>query len=132
MKRVLSFVFLAVTMAVLAGCATVAGTGAAQNAAGSQLQKITGPDLDAAIAEATAGNDPQGVLCFTAVKTFLAAGGTTTELKGVFSDFEAARLLRRRIQMSTPEREAMHNACAPLVVDANVTLAKLGLIAGGL
>jgi hypothetical protein len=120
MRNTLLALFLAVT---LAGCGTLSGT---------KLAAVTEADADAAIAEATTGNDPQGVLCWTAVKTFIATGGTTVQLKGVFSDIEAARLLRRHIQMGTPAGEAVHNACSPLVTDANVTLVKLGLVAGGL
>ena len=115
---------------LLGGCATIAGTGTVSGASENSLSKITAADLDAAIKEATDNNDPQAVLCFTEVQKFIGKGLAAPQLKGVFSTFEAARLLRRSIQSN--DREALHIACAPLIVDANVTLAKLGLIAAGL
>ena len=128
MKSFLAVLFLTLLMS---GCATVAGTGAAQNAAGNQLQKITEADLAAAIQDAADHNDSQAVLCYTEIQKLVGKGLPTSNIKGVLSTFEAARLLRRNIQGGVVP-DALHNACAPLIVDANITLVKLGLIAGGL
>lgn len=118
-----------VILILLNGCATVAGTGAVSGVSENRLSKITEADLNAAIKQASDNNDPQAVLCYTEIKNFIAKVAAP-ELKGVLSTFETARLLRRRIQSN--DREPLHVACAPLIVDANVTLAKLGLIAAGL
>lgn len=113
----------------LSGCATVAGSSPAQGAAEDQLEKVTKADLDSAIAEASAAGDDQAVKCFTLVQDFVGKGAPAADIKGVFSAFEATRLLRRRVDTGVPEE--LHIACAPLILDARITLVKLGLIAAG-
>lgn len=110
----------------LAGCSTQLVQGEAK----SKLAVVTMEDLDVAIASAQAENDPQAVTCYTEVKAWVNSHPSGTSVKGVFSAFEAARLVRRRVDLGIPE--SLHNACAPLIVDANVTLVKLGLISSGL
>jgi hypothetical protein len=122
-------ILLIAALAAIAGCATVAGTLPVQGAAENQLEKVTKVDLDSAIAQATAAGDDQAVKCFTLVQDFVGKGAPAADIKGVFSAFEATRLLRKRVDTGVPED--LHIACAPLILDARVTLVKLGLIAAG-
>lgn len=129
MKKLLTFAAF-VSFIFLTGCASIAGTSPVQGAAESSLEKVTAADLDGAIAAAQAGGDIQAVACFTEVKNFTGNMPAHADVKGVFSAWEGARLLRRRIGDGVPE--ALHNACAPLLIDARITLLKLGVIAGAL
>lgn len=125
MKMLRCVVVLMAMMTAVAGCAMT------DTKAGDKLRTVTVADLEAAKAQADATNDPQASLCYSKVIDFVNARGVTTgDVRGVFSAFQTARSLRRGVDQGIPED--LHNACAPLVVDAHITLLKLGLIAGGL
>src|SRR5689334_237574 len=98
----------------ISGCATLNAVG------GQKLQDITGPDVDAAIALAKAGNDPDGLACWTAIKAVMPTTGTTQiDIKGVASTIQAARNVRRGVQAGIDP--AVHRSCAVLVLDAQET-----------
>ncbi len=83
MKYLIAFALLLIT-----GC-----TGLPMN---PQLQSVTQADIDAAIALAQAGNDPDGLACWTAIKNAMPASGpVVVDIKGVASTVQAARNARR-------------------------------------
>ncbi len=101
----------------ITGCATVAS---------QKVQEITGPDIDAAIALAKAGNDPDGLACWEAIKAVMPATGTVhIEVKGAASAVQAARNVRRGVQAGVDP--VVHKNCAVVVLDAEQTAARLGL-----
>lgn len=94
--------------------------------AGGKLKEVSTVDLDLAITQAQAAGDTQAVKCFTEVKAFIGTGIPTVEVKGVFSALETARIGRRAVDEGIPEQ--LHIDCSPLIVDARMTLVKLGLL----
>lgn len=98
-------------------------SGCAEN---NKLRQVSTVDLDLAITQAQAAGDTQAVKCFTEVKAFIGTGIPTVEVKGVFSALETARIGRRAVDEGIPEQ--LHIDCSPLIVDARMTLVKLGLL----
>ena len=118
--------------ALFGGCATAqtpAVTPSATAQASQTLASITAADLDAAIATAQANNDPAGAACFTALKANVGNAAAEPKVAGLASAYEAARVHVRGFQAGLPE--AVTNACAPLIVDAQTALIKLGLLFAG-
>mgnify|MGYP001591743830 CR=1 FL=1 len=112
----------------LVGCATVpieqGGTGL------SALQTFTKADLAQASAIATAGGDTIAAACYDALNKHIGAIQERPAIKGVFSLYETARLGIAKIRGGVPQD--VHVACAPIVLDAQHTLIRLGLIGSGL
>lgn len=117
-------ILIALVVLFLSGCATVAGIG------GKNLQVITTKDVDAAIALAQQSGDADGLACWQAIKAAMPADGTTAQVQidGVLSAWQEARNIRRGIQGGIDP--TVHRTCAVLVVEAEQTLAKLGVRAG--
>lgn len=84
------------------------------------------PDIERAVAIAEFHQDVAGAACARAVLAALPAGQAPDPL-GAFSAFMALREARRAISVGVSE--SVHNACAPLILDAEATIAKLGLAA---
>lgn len=114
MKVTAILMFVLLALGSLTGCA------------GGKLKEVSAVDLDLAIAQAQAAGDTQAVLCYTEVKAFIGTGIPQVEVKGVFSALETARIGRRAVDAGVPE--SLHIACSPLIVDARLTLIKLGLL----
>lgn len=106
----------------LSGCAAFNQPGAS---GGKSLADITVADLDAAIAMAKAGNDPDAQACYESLKSHVADGSLNVQPAGVISGFEAVRLAARTVNGGVPHDT--HVACAPVLVDANVWLVRLGV-----
>ena len=123
-RRLLAAVLLAAAL-VVTGCASAASgiTGAK-----GEVLAFAKADLERARAIAVAADDVAGVACATALLKHVPDGGAAVlEPSGVFSVFMKARALRRTL--SAGVNEEIHIACAPLILDAQVTVAKLGLMA---
>jgi hypothetical protein len=112
---------------LLASCADV-------SAARTELRTFTLADLDAAHASAVAHQDPVAAGCWQAVGDALRAQGeipstaAASSSSGAATAWQIARNVRRRIGAGVPD--AVNTACAPLVLDAQKTLARLGLMIG--
>lgn len=130
MKRLVA---AAAAVFLLTACASFPPAAIAQDkdsqAAAQSIAGVVSADLDAAIAIAKANNDATGAACWQAIKDNLAAKPAQPAPAGAISAFEALRSRVRTLQAGVPE--AVHVACAPLVVDANLVLLKLGAIAAG-
>ena len=86
-------------------------------------------DLEAAKVSAVAHED-YSADCWQALLDMLGEDRPApTDIKGVFSGVQAARNVRRAVQGGVPE--AVHKACAVVVLDAQQTFNRLLLMAGG-
>lgn len=94
-------------------------------------------DLDAATARATVANHRAGMMCYPVLAKYLTGDqtlGDSLKLAGVFDAFEAGLLIGMGGQQSVlmnPVVQDIHDNCAALVGDANVTLIRLGIIGAG-
>ena len=103
------------SLPVLVGCATLP----------AQFRDLAGTDVQRGLDIAKAANDPAGIACAEAILKHLPAEVAAPAPTGPFSAFMAARELRRTATTGIPE--AIHMACAVLIVDAELTLGRLGL-----
>ena len=113
----------------ISSCASVGGI---SNPFAKQIQPIVAADVAAALAEATAANDTAAVACYTAISNYMASipNGGTTAISGVLSGLEAARILNSQVSAGIPSN--IHQACAVIVLDAQETALRLGLVGAGL
>lgn len=119
--------------ALVTGCSTVVAqtSDGDTDKAASSLASVTANDLDAAVSIAKAHGDKVGEACFSAMKDWLAAKAPEQpKAAGVFSALELTRVGVARIRAGVPD--AVHVACAPVIVDSQRVLLRLGLIAAGL
>ena len=118
-----------VLMLAVSACASVGGI---SNPFAKQVQPIVAADVAAALAEATAANDTAAVACYTAISNYMASipNGGTTAISGVLSGLEAARILNSQVSAGIPSN--IHQACAVIVLDAQETALRLGLVGAGL
>lgn len=122
MLRVL--LILAVLLATI-GCA---GPLSGLTGATSDLRAFARADVQRGLEIATAANDAAGMACASAIlKALPEATPERLAPAGVFSAFMTAREVRR--QATSGIDEGVHNACAALVLDTQITLGKLGLMA---
>jgi hypothetical protein len=139
-KRTLEFLALGgMLFGALEGCAPapaasaapVAGAVAAAPAANSvtQLQAFTVADLTAALADATAAKDTVAATCWAALIPVVQAQGATLGVLpvGAVSAFQKARDVGVGIKVGLP---ALNVPCAPLVLDTQNTLLRLGALTG--
>lgn len=117
---------------VLTGCAIAQSVTPAapleQTVASSSLAEVTRADLVAAISAAKVANDTAGENCAQALMDWLGqAPAVQPTIAGAFSAFEALRIQNMRVSAGIPK--VVHLACAPVVLDAQDVLFKLGLIA---
>lgn len=123
------------SLLMLGGCSTISGlfkkpvTANPVQAAQTQIAQITQADLTNAITIAKANNDVAGVNCLTALQAHLPAATTLPKVNGAFSAYELARVKIAAFQNGVPQD--VHIACAPVVLDAQGVLLKLGVIAAG-
>lgn len=107
-----------VAVLALAGCATGGGL--------AEIKQVTRDDVQRGLEIAQAHDDPAGVACAGAILNHLnTMSAPKPTPNGAFSAFMEARELRRQINAGTAED--VHNACAPLELDAEITLIRLGL-----
>lgn len=124
---------LIILLAALALSACATGSPIVGGGQLERLEDITEHDALVAIAIAQHADDPAGVACAGVILSRLEAqrqAAPAPAPAGVLSAFMAARELRRKIDGAggeSADREAIHNACAPLILDAAVTITKLGL-----
>lgn len=125
-------------LAVIAGL-TLPGCAQVQAKFNADLQTVTVPDLQAAVASANAANDADGAACWSEILAYVnslpttAPGGAEPTVAGVASALEAARVARLQGPVTFPPiPHSLHKACAVVIVDAQSTLAKLGLKVGAL
>ena len=112
---VVKAVILPMALALLTGC-------------GGRFADLTREDVQRAFEIAQAAQDVAGMQCALEILAALPdADHTRLAPNGVFSTFMAAREARRRVSGGVPD--AVHHACAVLVLDAQQTLLKLGLTA---
>jgi len=116
----LRIVFTVALVLVLAtGCASSGLDG---------LRQFTRADVQRAHEIAAAANDVAGVNCAQAILDAMPeVAAPELHAAGAFSAFMKVRELRRRVSRGIDED--VHNACAPLVLDAQKTILKLGLSA---
>lgn len=100
----------------------------------SVLSSFTVADLQAASVDAHANNDPaQSWTCWDYLAKQVAAikppSGQANV--GAFLAFQKARDLANGVQSANGALAGLNVACAAVVIDVNVTLAKLGLMASG-
>lgn len=99
------------------------------------LQNFTQTDLQAALADAAANNDPVAVACYTALLG-LVKNPNTNPLgvpSGAFSALQKARDLKAlllNLQSPNGPLSNLNVACAPLILDAQTTLIQLGVMGG--
>ncbi len=118
-------------LVLLAGCSTLSGLKKPDpvQTAQASIGQITQADLTNAISIARANNDTAGVNCLTALQAHLPTATTLPKVNGVFSAYELARVKVAAFQNGVPQD--VHIACAPVVLDAQGVLLKLGVIAAG-
>jgi hypothetical protein len=126
MKRTLKAAAGTVVAALaLSGCATGSGP---LGGTGERLAKFARADVERAREIAAAAKDSAGGACADAILKHLPDGGAAALApSGAFSVFMQAREARRKVGAGVDEE--VHNTCAPLVLDAQQTLLKLGLMA---
>ena len=124
---------LILALAVLAGCTQI------QAKLDTQVSAVTVPDLQAAIADAKAANDADGVDCWTQVLDYVQSlpvssiGTPEPSIVGVASGIEAARTVAAQpVPTFPPIPASLHKACAVLVVDSQELALKLGISAAAL
>lgn len=96
-------------------------------AATGELRELAADDVTRALEIARAANDPAGAACAMALLEHVAQQPTIPTPLGAFSTVMFAREARRRLGAGVSE--SVHNACAPMILDAEETIAKLGLMA---
>lgn len=103
-------------MFMLSGCAMVVK---------QQLAALTKGDVETALV--LAADDSDAVLCYMAILETLPAGelSVAPEAVGPLSAFQKVRNLRRGVTTDIPPE--VHRNCAVLVLDAQKTVARLGL-----
>lgn len=130
MKSLMSLILAAsvvfLLMHFLSGCSLMASQPAAVGSKPEGLQQVTLADIDSAIGIATAGKDPIGVACFTALKEYMSLTSETAAPTGPISMFAEIRVRRRQMQVGLPDNLQM--GCAPVVFDANMTIARIAVI----
>ncbi len=124
---------------LLMACVFHAGCSQIQAKINADVQAATIPDIQAALADAQAASDADGVACWTDVLAYINALPTTTagapvpSIKGVASGLEAARIAAAAAPVTIPPiPPQLHRDCAVLIVDFQETAAKLGLSAAAL
>src|SRR5438128_534839 len=116
---------IVVVLILCAGCATAPG---ALTGTVTDIAKFTRADVQRGLEIAIASNDAAGMACAGALLKILPDGASATLMpSGAFSLFMTGREVRRKVSAGVDE--GVHNACAPLILDTETTLAKLGLIA---
>lgn len=114
-------------LVVSSGCAT-------SGMLKGDLSKLVRADVEAAHGIAKESNDAAGVACMEVLlKHIPTSAAVSTTPAGAVSAFMLVREARRKRSAGIPDD--LHNACAPLVLDAEETILKLGLLAlpgGGL
>jgi hypothetical protein len=119
-----------------AASAQVSQTQAQQNPV-LVIQQFTLTDLQAALADAQAQNPPDTVAatCYQALITLVGSPATNPlpAGPGAFQLFQKARDLKNLVAaMQSPNGPltGLNVACAPLIMDSQTTLIKLGVIGG--
>lgn len=124
----------ALTLA-LAGCAGAPRQPAPINPAQviGQLKSFTVADLQAADADAKAHGDAVASMCYEALVPIVGNADLlpTAPPQGGFSAFQAGRDVVKGAQGLPQQVQQLNVPCAPLVLDVQQTLVRLGLIGGG-
>jgi hypothetical protein len=128
--------FFVVAISVLTtGCASLLPTPAGAPATDplASLKAFTDADLKAALADAQAHNDQAAVNCWTTLDQIVTSTtpGAAPNIVGAASAFQAVRDLVSSASGASSLAKAINIGCAALLVDANVTLAKIGAMAVG-
>lgn len=120
---------LALFLASCAGTSMAPSTSSANSL--SDIAKFTISDLEAADADAKANGDNLSAACYEALIPFVKSlqGATPITVSGAFSVFQKARDLRLKAQSGVPVDLKL--GCAPLVMDEQLLLIKLGAIGAG-
>lgn len=129
------------TLILIAALAAVSGCAAIQNKFNQDVQAATLPDVEAAVASATAAGDVDGAACWQDVADYIKAlptdqqGAAVPVILGVASGIEAARIAAQAASQGVvipPIPAKLHKDCAVLVVDAQQLALKIGLNAAAL
>ena len=101
----------------------------------ARIASIKKADLTAALADATAKGDLTGAQCWTTLLKYVDGAGAVTvppiDIQGVASALQGARDIRRSMASGDPKAEDINRGCAPLFIEAQVTIAKLGMMVAG-
>lgn len=113
----------ALIISLLSGCALNSGEV-------KTIQTLTLTDAQNALAAAKSGGDTDAVACYTDLVNYLSSlpTGSTTTVTGALGALEQARLLNNQVSAGIPAN--IHKDCAIIVIDAQETALKLGLIGG--
>lgn len=134
MNIVVKIITLALVVAA-AGCAQV------QAKFNQDVQAASVPDLQAAVADAKAAGDADGLACWNDVLSYVQALPTSSEsaplptVAGVASGIEAARIAAAAAGKGIvipPIPHQLEKDCAIVVIDAQKLAAQLGLSAAAL
>jgi hypothetical protein len=136
MNRILSLIATVAICVCMSGC--LAQLQAKLNL---DVQAATVPDLKAAIADAQAAGDADGLACWNDVLSYVQALPTTSAsapnptVAGVASGIEAARIAAAQagnVVALPPIPAQLHRDCAVVVLDAEQLAAKLGISAAAI
>jgi hypothetical protein len=118
----------AACLLLVSGCATAPRTGNPL----TDLRTFTVDDVQAALDDATAHNDLAASNCYgTLIEVLTAPAPARTPPKGLVSTFQQARDLLNTGTGAQGLAQRVNIGCAALFVDAQFTLAKLGLVGVG-
>jgi hypothetical protein len=105
-----------------------------QSKLNADIQAVTLPDLQAALASATASNDADGAACWSDMIDYVNALPTATtpnaipQIKGIASALEASRNAANAQPIAIPPiPPKLHRDCAVVILDARELALKLGL-----
>lgn len=128
MKTTLCAGVAALLLGALGGCASTTPGGTATSPVAA-LQQFTLTDAQNALADAQANHDTVAANCYVALAAAIKAQApaTAVPVSGVLSAFQKLRDLQQGVQVGLP---ALNIPCAPLVLDTQQTLLKLGLGVG--
>lgn len=138
MKKSLTlYVLLCLSICIafaLTGCAQI------QQKINADVQAVTLPDLNTALADATAANHASGITCWGGLVNYVnalpvpAAGASQPQTGGVATALELGSEFQASPQLVSlpPLPPAVHDACAGILLDDANLLAKLGITVGSL
>ncbi len=94
----------------------------------SVFNKIVTADVDQALLMAQEDNDLEAMACYPVLKKYVSRGPAgVAQVKGAISLYQKARKIRHKVSSGVPQE--LKNACAPLLLDTEQFLLRLGVMA---
>lgn len=131
MEKLIKAITLLMVLALASCSANLTQLNSATNLADliTSLRQVTSDDLDAATLRAVAGGDVIAAQCYPVIKKYVQQGVSGADkVAGAFDLFEKARLLGQKVSTAQVPQD-LQIACAPLFMDQQLLIAKLGAIA---